>query len=178
MAEPDESLRILLAGADGKPEAILLTVAAREWPARMLAVDMARLILAASTLSCQLTMPIWTNLYPADRRSGPARALEVAEACLKRGSADAREHARLVAKRCTKARANSLGYAHRTAEAARGVALAAAHAGSHRGREALRDAFGGVEEELVYRDSIAAVYGREKEIRTHMLAVIRPILLG
>lgn len=163
-------------GPDSAANGSLLDHPARAWPELLSDLDLPLLIRAAVRTISELTLPLWTARYPSNRT--PARALEAAEQCLRRGTDDARQHALVLAKACTNARAVSLGYTHRTAEAARGVALAAAQRGRAAAIRSLADAYGGVEDELIYQDSIDAIYGREPEIRRRMLDVVRPILLA
>jgi hypothetical protein len=139
-------------------------------------LDVRRLIRGAAEAISTLTLPLWEARFPKDRT--PARALEAAAQCLRRGTDNARAHAVVLAKACTKARTASLGYTHRTAEAARGVALAATQLGRPTALGSLSEAYGGVEDELVYQDAVAGIYGREVETRRRVLDVIRPILLA
>jgi hypothetical protein len=146
------------------------------WPRLLDSLDRDALIRAAANVVSIVALPIWEERYPKDRT--PHRALEAAKNCLLRRSEDSRQHALVLAKACTKARAASLGYTHQTVEAARGVALAAASRSRSELDRQLAEALGRVEDEVAYHYSIHAVYGKEREIRGSMLIALTASLFG
>jgi hypothetical protein len=115
----------------------------------------------------QLLLPEWRAARPND--SVPVRAVEVALANPDGSDAGLRQHARALAKACGESRRRSLGYEHRIAEAARALANAAAAISDEAALEAVGEALAKVEDHLLYKLSVAGVYGKEAEVRGQML---------
>jgi hypothetical protein len=145
----------------------LLAAHGSAWPRLLGSASRDALIRGAAHVVRTMALPIWEQRSSNDRT--PHRALEAAESCLRRQSEEARQHALILAKACTKARARTLGYTHRTAEAARGVARAAASKSPTELEQSLAEALGAVEDEVAYAYAVDAVHGKEREIRGRMI---------
>jgi len=138
-----------------------------DWEANLGDLDRDRLLRAVIASVRALVLPGWLARRPDDRR--PQLAVDAAERWLTAKSPATVGHALAKAKACTAARKDSFGYDHRIAEAARAVASAT---GEHSYRhiwEALRC----VEEELLWRLSLAGEYVQEPEVRAAIIAVLR-----
>ncbi len=108
-------------------------------------------------------LPAWEDAYPSDRR--PKRAVEAAEEWLLQKEPGFVAHAKIMAKECTKARRTTMGSMHRTTEAARALAQAAAANSEQERIRKVSEALEAAEEEQRYQLSVKAVYGQEREIR-------------
>jgi hypothetical protein len=131
-------------------------------------------VLRGAVAVVRMVLPDWCTSRPTDRR--PTMAVEAAEEWLACPTQNLAAHARLVAKECTKARAASLGYEHRIAEAARAVAQAAAARSEEDIRSLAIEAIAKVEEHTLYKYSVDAIYGKETEVRRGIIAVLRSVL--
>lgn len=165
----DGRLRALLRPVD---DTGLDTLGADDWAKALAGVSRDRLMRAALAAVRELLMPGWREARPTDPR--PERALSIAETWLDQRTDEAKEAAKLAAKGCTAARAQTLGYEHRVAEAARHVASAV----GARDDAPLFDALVSVEEELFYRISIPGEYDRAAEQRRALVAVVSRIVLA
>jgi len=145
------------------------------WADQVANVPPEHLLAAIIALSREL-LEEWNSARPADKR--PERALDAANALLKKDRTEnAVQHARAVAKACTQARKDSLGYQHRIAEAARCVAIAAAAKPKSRERfAAMREALEKVEEHRVYRLSVEGIYDKERAVRLSMIESLNQAL--
>ncbi len=114
-----------------------------------------------------LVLPEWRAARPND--TAPLRAVEVALSDPAGSNDGLRRHARALAKGCSESRRRSLGYEHRIAEAARAVAHAAAATSDSAATESIGEALEKVEEHLLYRFAVGGAYGKEVEVREHML---------
>lgn len=135
------------------------------WPPR-LRVDRADAVRFAVAVM-ELVLPEWRAARPGDEV--PLRAVEVAMADPGGIDRGLRQHARVLARGCTESRRRSLGYEHRIAEAARSLAAALAADSDTRAIEEAAETLQKVEEHLLYTFAVAAVYGREAEVRARML---------
>ena len=144
---------------------------AASWVDHFRDVEHRLLVHAVADAVRALVLPRWLAAHPGNRQ--PARALDAAVACVQRPSENGKLHALAVAKACSKERERTFGYEHRIAESARALAWAAARTGDDARREALAESLGKLEEELVTHDAVAGIYGREREHRARMLALLR-----
>ena len=115
----------------------------------------------------ELVLPEWRSARPTD--TVPLRAVEAALSNPDGSNDGLKKHAKALAKACGDSRRRSLGYEHRIAEAARAIANATAATSDSVALEAIGEALEKVEEHLLYKLSIDAVYGKEAEVREKML---------
>lgn len=160
-------------GVDAPPH--LSEIPTREWPAHLQVFGRDELLRAAIAVVRTLLLPRWVDRRPKDSR--PPRAVEAAELWLRKKTANAVQHAAVLAKGCTAARRDSLGYEHRIAEAARAVANAAGATGA-RFEECVGDALDRTEEHINSELHVKAIYGREIETRRRIADVLRDALLN
>src|SRR5262249_41285980 len=95
---------------------------------------------------------------------------------LRQRSAKRIDHALALAKVCTKLRRETMGYDHRTVEAVRALLWAATRISDVARGEALGEAFGKIEEELLYRDEVAGRYDTVGAGRAEIIASLRESL--
>jgi hypothetical protein len=152
----------------------LETVPAAQWLDRLDPVAGDTLLPAIGEVIRVVLLPRWVVAHPDNRQ--PMRALDAVSACINHPSDNNRHHALAIAKALTKERRNTLGYGHLTIEAVRAVVWAATHRSTSAKREALAEALGRIEEELRYRDSLEAIYGRERYHRAEIIEAFRAAL--
>ena len=160
-------------GANAPPD--LRTLPPSEWLQHLRQVDSDVLVRSAIRMFRFVFLPRWIEVHPTERR--PQRALEAAEQCFKRPSADALRHALEMAEACADVQVDAVGATHRIARCARAVACAAAHPTQEMRLAALTEVFQTAEEELV---TTAAAFGfprREAESRAQILDALHEILL-
>jgi hypothetical protein len=145
-----------------------------EWSAFLESLDEGALTLAVIETIEQLLLPLWNEHSPDNHQ--PRRALDAARVCVLKPSENARLHALAIAKALTKERKKTLGYVHHIAESARATVVAATARNRDAQRRALAEALGKIQEHLVYRDSIAAIYDRNDEIRQKIVETLRRAL--
>jgi hypothetical protein len=140
------------------------------WKTNLDDQDPDTLLRAAIAATRQLAIPEWESKRTDDRR--PQLALDAAEAWLATKSPEALANCKATAKECTAARNETFGSDHRIPEAARACAWSCgAKDNAH-----IWEAFGAVEEELLYRVQLVAEYHRAPEQRRNLLAAIRRVL--
>ena len=142
-----------------------LTHPAAAWVAKMPDDREAAVRVAARVM--ELVLPEWRTKRPDD--TVPLRAVEAALSITAGVPDDLRQQAKVLAKACGESRRRSMGYEHRIAEAARALANAAAASSDAVAMAAVAEALGKVEEHLLYRLAVAAVYGEESVVRGQML---------
>lgn len=170
MAGKDDELGMRLERLLERPMRVGEELAAADWERALAGVDRRRLLLAVLEVVRGLVLPGWAASRPHDRRL--QRALAAVHAWLAAPSADAAALAKCMAKACTAARRDSLGYEHRVAEAARGVAEAV----GARDLRPLFDALVSVEAELQYRLAVDGEYTRAPEVRRTIVDTLRSAL--
>lgn len=141
------------------------------WGAAVADIPTDRLVGAVAKTVRELLLPDYAASRPTDRR--PERALEAAETWLSRRTGDARAHAAAVAKACTAARRETLGFEHRIAEAARAVATAVTRTDERATRAELFEALARTEDHLLHRHAVKGVHDTATEVRACILETLR-----
>jgi len=139
----------------------------RHWPERFRCSNEMSVLLAVAAVDWLL--PDWTRARHSE--TAPVRAADAARSHPRAQDENLRRHARALAKACTSARARSLGYEHRIAEAARAVALASAATSDSATVDAVSEALSKVEEHALYVFAVKGVYGKEPEVRACILSL-------
>lgn len=141
------------------------------WGAALAHIPTDRLVGAVAKTVRELLLPEYAATRPTDRR--PERALDAAEAWLSRRTDDARAHAAAVAKACTAARRETLGFEHRIAEAARAVATSVTRTSEPAVRAELFEALARTEEHLLHGHAVKGVHDEATEVRASVLETLR-----
>jgi hypothetical protein len=149
----------------------LETLPAATWMDQLGHIEHGLLVHASADALRSLLLPLWAAAHPNNRQ--PARAADAAIAYVDRPSENGKRHALAIAKACSHERERTFGYEHRIAEAARALIWAATRSSPAAKRDALAEALGKIEEELVTRDAVAGVYDREREHRARLIRALR-----
>jgi hypothetical protein len=144
-------------------------VPAAAWSTHLGAADPSKLLTALIAATRALVLPDWVIKRPDDHR--PQDAIAAAEAWMAAPTAEAAAHAKEVAKACTAARGETLGYSHHIAEAARAAAWVAGGKAA-----ALWEGLVSIEEELLARIKLTGEYHRALEPRRLIVAALRPLI--